>query len=237
MMNLRQKFNYEIKPLIQEKGFRKNKDFYYRVTPELLQGFYLKIYSCRMCDIYYSVLPIRGEIEEYYLLRPQCYKSMYRLVGRKHEKDFYYTPSLDQSVISCTLIMVNYFETYILPFFNIATTCDSALKWYLEHEKFTKESLNYLDYSLFELALNTGNYDIAIKCCNAFLANHSIDERRVNDYSAENLKRLKDLVERDKLYIKMLKEGNYVFFDKLLNEKEISSREILSKYWKEKAWG
>jgi len=178
-------------PELIKCGFaRKNKAFV-RVVNDVMQNISIeKLRSGRTCRVRFSIVPLCLRIEKEYIADGvySRYLRQFELANSREYDDWEYDPKSEESMDKCVLEIIRYIKSYLLPLFDRANSCKTALPELIKLEKLFNDirleglriagredraspgaELNLIDSVKYYMALKIGDYDFALKSRGALL--------------------------------------------------------------------
>lgn len=240
------------KPEVLPLGFKRRKNAFVRVINDVLQNFTIeKISSGWACRVDFSIIPLCLRIEKEYIsggVYPH-YLKKFELISGTPSDSWEYDKHSEASMDACLREIMRYVTSYLLPFFEHATNCQTALpevirlektlndKWLasrkssgIEDHAGPNAGLDLLDSTKYFMALKNGDYDFALKSRQALLQQHM---NSYNSMSERGYLTEEDRVRREKGIAELRGEIAHLeakdtgYFQRLLEENEAYSRESL----------
>ena len=178
-------------PELLKCGFaRKNKAFV-RVVNDVMQILvFEKLRSGRNCRVRFSIVPLCLRIEKEYIVDGvySRYLRQFELANSREYDDWEYDPKSEESMDKCIKEIIRYINSYLLPLFDRANSCETALPELIKLEKLFNDirleglrrsgikdgacpgaEFNLIDSVKYYMALRIGDYDFALKSRGALL--------------------------------------------------------------------
>ncbi len=240
------------KPEVLPFGFRRRKNAFVRVINDVLQDFAIeKISSGWAGRVDFAVLPLCSRIEKRDILggANSHYLKAFEPISGTPSDSWEYDRNSEASMDACLKEIVRYLTSYLLPYFEHATSCKTALPELIKLERTLHANLvadrkssgfeyhadpdaelNLSDNTKYFLALKNGDYDLALRSRQALL------QQNMNSYNSMSERGY--LTEEDRLEreegiaelrseIDRLEARDIDYFQRLLEENEAYSRENL----------
>ena len=230
-------------------GFKQKKQTFVRVVNDVMQNFAIeRLRSGRVCRINFSVIPLCLRIEKEYILGG-VYSRELRRFETAHETMVWdgweYDPKSKVSSNACVDEIVRYLKQYLIPLFERANCCKTALSeiiavdqlFYNNHLASKKingikgtagfdAGLNLLDGTKYYMALKNGDYDFALECRKALLnqnfeAYNSMNERGY--LTEEDKQRREKRIMVLKLEVEKVSKHDESYIQKVIIENEAYS--------------
>ena len=254
MDNFISEYTKTCKRIVEKYGYKHKKRVFVRVINDVCQSFFVEKLGLtpngRKCRVCFAVLPLCQRLDEKQVLDGIGKYSLKNFETAHWTKgDCWYYKTDPSSIKECISEIMRYIMIYLLPFFERANNCNSALQELINIEKLFNDNrkaslelagiadnaglyaeLNILDSAKYYMALKNNDFDFALNSRKALEHNNanaynSAFERGEMTEEAQLL-REKDLEElREE--IKNLEARNLNYFRRLIEENEISSREAL----------
>jgi hypothetical protein len=240
------------KPEVLPFGFKRRKNAFVRVINDVLQNVSIEtISSGWACRVDFSIIPLCLRIEKEYISWEAYphYLKEFELISGTPSDSWEYDKHSEASMDACLREIMRYLTSYLLPFFERATSCETALPEVIRFEKTLNDKwlasrkssgiedhadpdagLNLLDSTKYFMALKNGDYDFALRSRQALLQQH-IDS--YNSMSERGYLTEEDRLEREegiaelRSEIDRLEARDTGYFQRLLEENEAYSRENL----------
>lgn len=249
-------------------GFRRYKRVFGRVVNDVYQSFDIEKLgrqsAGKIVRVGFGVVPLCEKLQENWLESGVglYYLKQFELIpfyGPDYTSDYditnwYYQPE-PESIDVCVAEIMRYLTTYLLPLFERADSCATALQALIEVERLFERNrlakvwmegdtpkvypnggVNIFDSSKYYMALKSGDYAYALKSCRALEMNN----KRAYQSGCENgwlsdenwISRAKEIAqwEEDRIHLEM---GDTKYFQAILTENEAYSRDILKLFWKQ----
>jgi hypothetical protein len=236
---------------VLQYGFKRKKNVFARLVNDVLQSFYVEKLSIspyeRACRVGFSVLPICQKLEiepilgVYYLRKFE--------ISHCVESDRWRYKSIPENIGVCVDEILMYINKYLLPFFERANSCKTALPEVIELEKLFNANrleslklsniadnaepnaeLNLSDNAKYFMALKSGNYDFALKSRKALLKQSIAAYQSVqnNKYmTKEKLHEKEEILSKLQVEILHLEEEDWDYFNTIIANNEAYSIERL----------
>lgn len=208
-------------------GFKRKNKTFVRVINDVMQNFMLeKLRSHRAYRVEFAVIPLCLRIEKAYILGGVYSYNLrkFELAPLEQWDQWDYDPKSEKSMGICVNEVVRYLTSYLLPFFERANSCETALAELMEVESLfnanrlerlkingiedkanPKDVLFLFDNVKYHIALKNGDLDFAIKSRRALLEQNVDSYNSMSDmgYLTE-----KDRVRREKSIAELKDEIN-----------------------------
>ena len=247
------------KPEVLPFGFKRRKNAFVRVINDVMQNFSIeRISSGWACRVDFAIIPLCLRIEKRYILGGvySHYLKEFELISGTPSDSWEYDKHSEASMDACLREIMRYVTSYLLPFFEHATNCETALPEvirfekilsdkcvaspkssgiedrYSDHDSVLKMLQQHLlsDSSKYFMALKNGDYDFALRSRQALLQQHmdSYNSMSERGYLTEE-----DRLRRERSHAELRDEIEHLeardtgYFQRLLEENEAYSRESL----------
>jgi len=157
-----------------------------------------------------------------------------------------YEPTPD-SIDACVAELYRFVVTYLMPFFERADSCSTALGEIISLEKLfnsnrlamlqemcredgarTLDGVLWNDRRKLLMALRTENFDLAQKVAEIMLSSDTDAYRSAQEHGFSNLEKWRASVEQGEELLARIQQRDKAYFRKTLNEQEVRSREELA---------
>lgn len=254
MDNFISEYTKRCKSEVLKYGFKQRRQVFSRIVNDVYQNFYVEKLGLypdgRGCRVGFAVLPLcqRLEAEQvsngmgiYYLRRFE--------VTHWTEGDGWRYKAESTSISNCIEEIMRYLISYLLPFFERADSCETALQELINLEKLFNDNriaslkmngmedkagsdaeLRLSDSAKYFMALKNGDYNFALK------SRKSLEQQNTNAYNSMSEKGYltdEDRIRREKNLSKLRDEITYLeasdrnYFQRVIEENEAYSREAL----------
>ena len=166
-----------------------------------------------------------------------------------NERDGWHYKIEKNSINSCIDEIMRYFDTYLIPFFDCANSCKTALPELIKLEQTFNDirraglkldgiedkeahgdKLFFLDSSKCYMALKNGDYAFALKCLEVLLTQNVVALQSLQNnrfITEESMKERRMGIEKMQNEICQAKAENTDYFQSLMSENEAYTRESL----------
>lgn len=240
---------------VSHQGFSRKKDVFIRVVNDVCQSFYMEQLNrgpCeKVCRIGFSVLSLGQKVD---VRRVENGVGLYYLrkfeICDGTEIDGWRYKLNPEDISSCIEEILRYLEKYLIPFFERANCSEKAFFELIALEKLFNNNriaylklngredlagsgaeLNLFDSAKYYMALKNGNHSYAKKRLSALLdlnlMSYENEKRNLSeDVLADRRRSIQQLLEE----VVLLETGNVGYFQHLIEENEVYSRESLKRY-------
>ena len=252
-MNYLFKNYYEsCKATFSQYGFKKKNGAFARVVNDIMQNFAIeKLKSGRACRVEFAIIPLCLRIEKEYISGGvySHYLKKFEIVSWTLFDSWEYDKNSEASMDACLEEIMRYLTSYLLPFFERANSCETALPELIKLERlFNDNRMEILRISGIEdradpgteflisdcvkyyMALKNGDYGLALKSRQALLQQNldAYNSMAEGGYlTEENRMRREKGLETLRDEIDHLSANDIGYFQRLLEENEVYSRENL----------
>ena len=240
------------KTLFAQYGFKKKNKAFSRVTNDVMQNFVLeKLKSGRTCRVEFAVIPLCLRIEKEYISGGVYSHNLRKFESSHFVKwdEWEYDPKSEESMDVCINEIIRYLTSYLIPFFERTSSCETALPELIKLEKLfhhnRKESLRISgiedraypspgfrlsDSVKYYISLKTGDFEFALKSRKALL------QQNVDSYNSMFEKGYlteEEQARREKSITKLRDEINRIenkdvsYIRRIIIENEAYSKEVL----------
>lgn len=245
------KYHELIKPIVLDHGFKRKRNVYYRVVNDVLQNFcFEKVCSGRECRVRFCVAPLACRLSEVGI-GLDCLKSFdtsETSMSPNTWDSWEYDRNEPKSIDACIAEIVRYLKIYLIPYFERADSCQTALLELIGFDIRKNEQritllnrcggqdradilsvLNLYDGCKYYMALKNKNYEFVLLCHKAILksAMEGYEYAKSVDMEEESLNERKEAIARLKYEERKLLERDDEYFSKIIWENEEYSRKML----------
>lgn len=233
------------KAVLSSHGFKRTNASYIRVVNDVIQVIRFEVLSSgRACRVVFSAIPLCIGIDRKSIIScPYCHElrrfeptAGLLLCGWEYDR------KAEESIHACMAEIMRYIETYLLPFFDRANSCRTALpelialeQRFLDNRKISLAWAgmtdhaqpgmvpNLLDSAKRYMALKNGDYEFAEKYFTALVQQNIQSYQSVLEggyLSEEALRGREARIKKLQEEIALLKARDTDYFDRLLQENE-----------------
>lgn len=227
--------------IISVFNFTRRKNIYYRIINDVVQAFgleHLQDYSSLFeVRVEFSIRPLCSCVSFDSMLQGSRYLKMFSVSADLLLDSWRYVQS-EKEISQCVDSIGLYISSFLIPFFDKAYSCATALPQMIILEKSFDENRKklcalqgipiqegtfesfFLDTNIFFMALKNSDYDLALKCRSALL---NQNKRAVETNNMHGIKpritvlnRIAEIEDE----VKMLEQGEYSYFRELVKKNE-----------------
>jgi len=199
MNYLLKSYHESCKIAFSQYGFKRKKQAFVRVENDVMQNFALERLRYGRCRVEFAIIPLCLGIEKEYISGGvySHYLKQFEPIHWTQWDTWEYDPTSEESMDACVKEIVRYLTNYLLPLFDRANSCKTALSELIMVENlfnnYRIESLKINgiedranintwihldDSSKYYIALKNGDFDFALKSRKALL------QQNVNAYNS-----------------------------------------------------
>lgn len=250
MHRIFQIYQAEFSILLEPIGFRYVEGSFARVHGEIMQSLTLNFVSGRnRCTIYFAMIPLCQKIE-------RVYSGLYNLRSFSVQPTLQQGNSWDYghtkiSCLQCVQDMLSDTKKYLLPIFEKCYNCKDTLSELLKLEQHfyavrfqslrhwgmpdalaaNSDGINRMDGRKYYMALKAKNFALAGNMMEAKLQNNiELLKRDKPEQAASWKENMERVIAREYEDLQHIKENDIPYFERILNNNESYSREILKRY-------
>lgn len=237
--------------MFSQYGFKKKNKAFVRVINDVMQNFAIEKLGSGRIRLEFAIIPLSLRIEKNYILGGVYSYNLRRFEPARwtHWDEWVYNSKSDESMEACINEILRYLTSYLIPLFENACSCKTALPKLIKLEKHFNQNriaglkadgiedgalegagLNLLDSSKYFMALKSGDYEYALKSRKALLEQNIESYKSMKDNSnmtKEILHERYEAIQELQEEIRHLEEDDRDYFNAMIVENETYSREVL----------
>ena len=253
MDNFTKLYIQRCEPELAKFHFKRKRTTFIRVVNDVMQNVVLeKLHGGREYRVLFSVIPLCLPIKKTYIINGAYAHELRRFEivrGTMAFDCWECDPKSNECIQACIESITQFIRVHLLPFFECANCCRTALPQLIHLERRfnenrkvslqlagiqdaarTTDGVNLLDSVKYYMALKNGDYDFALKCRQALEQQnaHSYQDMMARGWlSPKNKLEREHALQALREEIDRLQAGDTSYFHQLLLQNEVYSRESL----------